>query len=166
MKNIFYILSVLVIAAAAYFSFDNSKKLQTEIDTYAAKRSEKKGVEGNIEKTEKELEQTEADLDEAKNLNAELIQTKENEISKEGQMRRAIEKYQVDIDEADAELQKFCVRAYNEWLVEFCSGSEGRLIPQAILPTTGVKDTIDELKWAIDQGHKGAVIANKIAYIG
>jgi len=37
----------------------------------------------------------------------------------------------------ERELQLACVRAYNEWLAEFCAGGEGRLIGQAIMPTTG-----------------------------
>ena len=49
----------------------------------------------------------------------------------------------------DRELQTLCVRAYNEWLLEFCSGSGGRLIGQAILPTTGIDDAIAELEFAI-----------------
>ncbi len=60
----------------------------------------------------------------------------------------------------DRELQLFCVRTYNEWLVEdFCKVGKGRLIPQAIIPTTGINDAISELEWAIDKGHKGAVIS-------
>ena len=59
----------------------------------------------------------------------------------------------------EPELQRFCVRAYNEWLSEFCADSDGRLVPQAIIPTTGVKDAVDELRWALDQGHKGALIS-------
>ena len=38
---------------------------------------------------------------------------------------------------SEPELQVACVRAYNDWLAEFCEGSDGRLIGQAILPTTG-----------------------------
>ena len=60
---------------------------------------------------------------------------------------------------SEPELQRVCVRAYNEWLGEFCEGSDGRLIPIAILPTTGIKDTIEELEWAVANGHKGAVIS-------
>ena len=59
----------------------------------------------------------------------------------------------------DRELQRACVRAYNEWLLEFCAPSGGRLIPQAILPTTGTDDALDELHWAMAHGHRGAVIA-------
>jgi predicted TIM-barrel fold metal-dependent hydrolase len=59
----------------------------------------------------------------------------------------------------EPELQRFCVRAYNEWLSEFCQDSGGRLIPQAIIPTTGVKDAVAELEWAIAHDHRGAVIS-------
>ena len=60
----------------------------------------------------------------------------------------------------DRELQTLCVRAYNEWLLEFCRGSGGRLIGQAILPTTGLEDSIAELEFAIRSGHRGAVISS------
>ena len=59
----------------------------------------------------------------------------------------------------ERELQCACVRAYNEWLLEFCGPSHGRLIPQAIIPTTGGTDAVAELEWAIKHGHKGALIA-------
>lgn len=59
----------------------------------------------------------------------------------------------------DRDLQRFCVRAYNEWLTDFCSGSDGRLVPQCIIPTTGLKDAVEELEWALDKGHRGAVIS-------
>ena len=47
------------------------------------------------------------------------------------------------------ELQRACVRAYNEWLAEFCDGSDGRLVGQGILPTTGVDDAIAETERAL-----------------
>lgn len=59
----------------------------------------------------------------------------------------------------DRELQCACVRAYNEWLTEFCAAGDGRLIPQAIMPTTGLDDAVAELRWALDHGHRGAVIS-------
>jgi predicted TIM-barrel fold metal-dependent hydrolase len=59
----------------------------------------------------------------------------------------------------DRDLQLACVRAYNEWLLEFCAAGKGRLIPQAIIPTTGVEDATAELRWALDRGMKGALIA-------
>jgi len=59
----------------------------------------------------------------------------------------------------ERELQCACVRAYNEWLLDFCKPSGGRLIPQAIIPTTGIDDAVAELQWAMKSGHKGALIA-------
>lgn len=59
----------------------------------------------------------------------------------------------------ERELQIACVRAYNEWLAEFCEGGEGRLIGQAIIPTTGVDDAIAEIEVATTLGHKGVVIS-------
>jgi predicted TIM-barrel fold metal-dependent hydrolase len=60
----------------------------------------------------------------------------------------------------DRELQLYCVRRYNEWLArEFCAQGGGRLVAQAIIPTTGLADALAELDWAIAHGHKGAVIS-------
>lgn len=60
---------------------------------------------------------------------------------------------------SEPELQRVCVRAYNEWLGEFCEGSGGRLVPLAIVPTTGTKDAVAELEWAMANGHRGVVIS-------
>ncbi|MCU1460438.1 MAG: hypothetical protein JWO37_513 [Acidimicrobiales bacterium] len=59
----------------------------------------------------------------------------------------------------DRELQLACVRAYNDWLAEFCDGSDGRLIGQSVLPTTGVDDAIEEMERGMGLGHRGAVIS-------
>ncbi|TMA39599.1 MAG: hypothetical protein E6J79_02795 [Deltaproteobacteria bacterium] len=59
----------------------------------------------------------------------------------------------------DRELQLACVRAYNEWLADFGAAGEGRLIGQTIIPTTGVADAVAELRWGLDHGMKGALIA-------
>ena len=60
----------------------------------------------------------------------------------------------------EPELQRACVRAYNEWLAEFCDGSEGRLVGQGILPTTSVDDAIAETERALELGHRGVVISS------
>lgn len=60
----------------------------------------------------------------------------------------------------ERELQLACVNAYNEWLLEFCAGSSGRLLGQAIIPTTGIGDACTELEWAIKSDHRGAVISS------
>ena len=60
---------------------------------------------------------------------------------------------------SEPELQIACVRAYNDWLAEFCDGSDGRLVGQAILPTTGTDDTIAEMERCLALGHRGVVIS-------
>jgi len=44
----------------------------------------------------------------------------------------------------EPELQKFCVRAYNEWIGEFCEQGAGRLFGNCIIPTTGLTDAVAE----------------------
>ncbi len=60
----------------------------------------------------------------------------------------------------DRELQLVCVRAYNEWLAEFCEGSDGRILGLGLIPTSGLDDAIAELEWSIKSGHKGVVISS------
>ena len=59
----------------------------------------------------------------------------------------------------DPELQLACVRAYNQWLTEFCDDSDGRLLPLTIIPATGIDDAVAELEWGLKNGHRGAVIS-------
>jgi len=56
-------------------------------------------------------------------------------------------------------LQLACVRAYNEWLLEFCAGGMGRLFGHAVIPATGVADAVAELDWALRQGYRGVLIS-------
>ena len=104
MKTIFYILSVLVIGVAAYFSWDNSNKVQAEIDLFEEKRGVKTKTEASIKKQEGILKDTEQQLDTAQNLNAELIQSMDNMKSREVSYNKSKEAEQVKIDEADARL--------------------------------------------------------------
>ena len=60
----------------------------------------------------------------------------------------------------ERELQLACVRAYNDWLLGFCDGSDGRLIGQAVIPTTGIDDALAELDYAMKSAHRGAVISS------
>jgi predicted TIM-barrel fold metal-dependent hydrolase len=59
----------------------------------------------------------------------------------------------------DRELQLFCVRAYNEWVGEFCESGKGRLFANCIIPTTGIDDAVRELEWGIKHGHRGAILS-------
>src|SRR5262245_26729949 len=60
----------------------------------------------------------------------------------------------------DRALQLACVRAYNEWLLEFCAAGQGRLFGHAVIPATGVADAVDELEWARRQGYRGVLISS------
>ncbi len=59
----------------------------------------------------------------------------------------------------DPELQLACVDAYNRWLLDFCDGSDGRLLPQAIIPATTIDDSVEHLEKAMKDGHRAAVIS-------
>ena len=59
----------------------------------------------------------------------------------------------------DRPLQLACVRAYNEWLLEFSAASPGRLFGHAIIPATGVADAVAELEWALARGYRAVLIS-------
>jgi predicted TIM-barrel fold metal-dependent hydrolase len=59
----------------------------------------------------------------------------------------------------EPELQRCCVRAYNEWLAEFCDDTGGRLAGLAVMPTTGVDDALAELDAALALGHHGFLLS-------
>jgi predicted TIM-barrel fold metal-dependent hydrolase len=59
----------------------------------------------------------------------------------------------------ERELQRCCVRAYNEWLAEFCGDGGGRLSGLAVMPTTGVDDALGELEAALALGHRGFLLS-------
>jgi predicted TIM-barrel fold metal-dependent hydrolase len=59
----------------------------------------------------------------------------------------------------DPELQVALVRAYNDWIAEFCAFDPTRLSGIAKLPTTSVTDAQDELTRAVEElGLRGAVL--------
>jgi predicted TIM-barrel fold metal-dependent hydrolase len=59
----------------------------------------------------------------------------------------------------DTEMQQACVRAYNDWLADFCAHDPQRLIPIAIIPTVGIEAACAELDHALKRGHRGAVLS-------
>lgn len=59
----------------------------------------------------------------------------------------------------DRELQLACVRAYNEWMLDFCAAAPDRLFGVAVIPATGVADAVAELDWAVKQGYRGVLIS-------
>ena len=59
----------------------------------------------------------------------------------------------------DRELQLACVRAYNEWVLEFCATAPARLFAHAVIPATGAGDAVAELEWALRAGHRGVLLS-------
>jgi predicted TIM-barrel fold metal-dependent hydrolase len=59
----------------------------------------------------------------------------------------------------DPALQHACVRAYNEWLLEFCAAAPAQLVPVATVPTTGVAGAVAELEWALERGVPGVLLS-------
>src|SRR5436190_15046070 len=58
----------------------------------------------------------------------------------------------------DPELQVACVRAYNDWLADFCAHDPSRLYGLGIIPTVGVEAAVAELEHALRRNHRGVVI--------
>lgn len=59
---------------------------------------------------------------------------------------------------ADADFQRACFRAYNDWLAEFVAHSPDRLVGQALISLWDVDEAVSELKRCRDAGLKGASI--------
>ena len=59
----------------------------------------------------------------------------------------------------DAELADAYCRAYNRWIVEFCAGSGGRLVPIAHISLGDVACAVRELERAVRSGARGAFVA-------
>ncbi len=66
----------------------------------------------------------------------------------------------------DAALATECVRAYNDWLVEWCSADSTRLVPMMMLPFWDVDEAVAEMKRAYDLGHKGVLFAARYDKVG
>jgi predicted TIM-barrel fold metal-dependent hydrolase len=58
----------------------------------------------------------------------------------------------------DLEYQLTCIRAYNDWLVEYCEGGKGRLVGLAMIPTIDPQAAVDEIERASALGLRGAMV--------
>ncbi|MCL0101496.1 amidohydrolase family protein [Dehalococcoidia bacterium] len=59
----------------------------------------------------------------------------------------------------DVEFHLACIRAYNDWLAEFCSFAPDRLIGLALIPTVGIDNAVEELNRATSlPGIRGAML--------
>jgi predicted TIM-barrel fold metal-dependent hydrolase len=61
----------------------------------------------------------------------------------------------------DREYQLACIRAYNDWLVDFVAGGRGRLVGLAMIPTIDPAAAVDEIERAHDLGLRGAMVPGR-----
>lgn len=72
----------------------------------------------------------------------------------------------VFLNELPHELATECVRAYNDWLTEFCSADSRRLIPMMMLPFWDIDASMAEMRRAWEMGHKGVLFAARYDKVG
>jgi predicted TIM-barrel fold metal-dependent hydrolase len=58
----------------------------------------------------------------------------------------------------DPPLQAACMRAYNDWLSEFCAAAPDRLIGQALIPYLNLEDSLAEVRRVAKLGFRGVLI--------
>jgi predicted TIM-barrel fold metal-dependent hydrolase len=58
----------------------------------------------------------------------------------------------------DREYQLACIRAYNDWVVDYCAAGKGRLVGLALIPTIDPDAAVDEIERAADAGLRGAMV--------
>ena len=58
----------------------------------------------------------------------------------------------------DRDYQLACIRAYNDWVAEFCDGSEGRLVGLALIPAIDIESSLAEIERTYALGLRGALI--------
>jgi predicted TIM-barrel fold metal-dependent hydrolase len=72
----------------------------------------------------------------------------------------------VFLTEMPQELATECVRAYNDWLTEFCSTDARRLIPMTMLPFWDIDASVAEMRRCHEMGHKGVLFAARYDKVG
>ncbi len=61
----------------------------------------------------------------------------------------------------EPELMLECVRAYNDFLVEWCSEAPDRLLPVAAMPFWDVEESVKEVQRAAEAGHKSILACSE-----
>lgn len=105
MKIILYIVSIVAIGGAAYFSFDHSvkfkKQQQVRLETIETNRQ----VTSSAEATENDLKNTEKALKEARDEQALVTESINSLVSNQGQLKRAMAELDSEIEEQDGKLK-------------------------------------------------------------
>ncbi len=58
----------------------------------------------------------------------------------------------------DADLQRACFRAYNDWITEYAAASPGRLVPLALVSLHRIEDSVREVERAARMGAAGLLV--------
>lgn len=66
----------------------------------------------------------------------------------------------------DPELMLECVRAYNDFLVDWCSADPKRLVPVAAMPFWDVNECVKEVERAVARGHRAVLACSQPDYWG
>jgi predicted TIM-barrel fold metal-dependent hydrolase len=72
----------------------------------------------------------------------------------------------VFLNQMPPELATDCVRAYNDWIVEWCSADSRRLVPMMMLPFWDIDESVAEMRRAHEMGHKGVLFAARYDKVG
>jgi uncharacterized protein len=62
---------------------------------------------------------------------------------------------------ADPDYQLSCIRAYNDWLTEYCEAGRGRLVGLAMIPVIDVDAAVAEVERAHAGGLRGAMVPGR-----
>lgn len=66
----------------------------------------------------------------------------------------------------DASFSLECIRAYNDFLIDWCSAAPTRYIPVMTIPFWDLKESIAEMHRAAELGHKGIVMTSRPEHFG
>jgi predicted nucleic acid-binding Zn-ribbon protein len=102
MKAIFYVLALLVTIGAAYFSFDNKNRFETQKNEKEAAISENKTVSRSADLKQEDLTKEKAELKTASDEKAEVEATIENLVSREGSLKRDLGELEGVLEEQQA----------------------------------------------------------------
>ena len=58
----------------------------------------------------------------------------------------------------DRDYQLACIRAYNDWLLDYCAAGKGRLVGLALIPTIDPEAAVDEIERCAAAGLRGAMV--------
>ncbi|MEA2642814.1 MAG: hypothetical protein QOF51_4208 [Chloroflexota bacterium] len=58
----------------------------------------------------------------------------------------------------DSALERVCVEAYNDWLVDEWAAASERFVPQCIVPLSSIDAAVAEARRAVSRGHRGVLL--------